>query len=516
MSDKQATDRIYINTDDVQLEQTRSDEIDLSQLFQKIWAGRGLIVGISLALCLLAGIFFGVRFLGFNGHKVHDIQLRFSFNGAEKALYPNKTPFRLSDIISSQTLKITYEKYNLKDSGLKQSDFSNNISIHPAAVNRDFINAKYKNRLNTKNISQAEIETLENAYKLELSSASHRSAVLSYTSYDQSAIPDELIEKILFDIPVVWSKLAITEHGVLDLPVISINAMNIGDLKNEEYIIGTARIRDNIKLLTDSLNVLKKNERLALVRAPESGLTIKDLNNQLQTFNNYRVEPLNTLITAQQTYRDLATVKTFFDSKLQALQDNLNKTLQKAAIYQTAFNEHIKTSKSLGANLKSPTGTRTEIGDDFFGQLLKLSDEASESKYRQKLTEEQINLKLEAEDIKTEISILERQLSGLNKTPKKAEATTNNTTKEATVSQYNKTIADFSKLINNYNQLMELSRKHALSNNGSLFEALDSEANVESFNSVQLKRVIIMTTIALIIGAMIGVFISLLRKTKSQ
>ena len=63
---------------------------------------------------------------------------------------------------------------------------------------------------------------------------------------------------------------------------------------------------------------------------------------------------------------------------------------------------------------------------------------------------------------------------------------------------------------------MELSRKHALSNNGSLFEALDSEANVESFNSVQLKRVIIMTTIALIIGAMIGVFISLLRKTKSQ
>jgi hypothetical protein len=493
---------------DARLDTIDADEIDLTQLFQKIWSGRGIIAAVSLAFFLIVGIFFGLRFLSFTGHNTHEIQLRFTFNGTEKGQYPNKTQFRLSDIVSSQTLHIIYEKYNLKGSGLAQTDFINNISIRPAAINRAFIDAKYKSRLGGKGLSQTEIAELENAYQLELAAASHRAAILTYTSYQHSVIADALIEKILFDIPAIWSRLAINEHGVLDLPVISVNAMHINTLKDEEYAIGTARIRDNILLLTASLDLLGSNERIALVRDPQSGLTVQDLNTQLQTFKNYRLEPLNTLITSQQAYRNQTTVKIFLESKLQSFQDQLDKTLQKASIYNTAFKEHSKSSINLGAGLRSPTAT-TEIGDTFFAHLLKLGDEVSASKYRQELTAEYIRLKLKAEDIKIEITLLNRQLRGIKKPIKKS-------TTIIIDEIYEKTIAEFLALSHSYSQLMTLARIHALSNNGSLFEALNNKASITSFNKIQLKRVITTAIVALIIGAMMGIFIALLRKTNPQ
>jgi hypothetical protein len=508
MNKSQATDPTYINKEDASHESFENDEINLSQLFFTIWSGRGLIAGISLALFLLVGIYFGTKFLGFAGQSSHDIQLRFTFNGSEKGIYPNKTKFQLSDIISNQTLNIVYKKYKLADSGLSQADFISHISIRPAAINREFIDAKYKTRLGSKGLSQTEIEKLEKAYKSELDTASYRSAILSYADYSKSTIPNQLIEKFLFAIPTTWSTLAINEHGVLDLPVISASAMNLAELKDEEFIIGTALIRDNIKLLASSLLALEKNERIALVREPKSGLTIKDLSNQLQTFKSYRLEPLASLITTKQAYKDLATVKIFLQSKLQSNEDTLNNTLQKAAIYKAAYDEHALLSKNMDAKLQAPTSTKTEIGDSFFGQLLKLGDEASESKYRQELTAKQINLKLQAEDIKAEIIIIKRQLAGLkNKSQQKTENT-------PIADTYLKTINSFEKLTRNYSLLLELSRKHALSNNGSLFNILNSSANITRFDKIQLKRVITMAIVALIVGGMIGVFITLVLRSR--
>jgi len=512
MSQKQKIDYVYINRDQEEPESPESidnDEIDLGQLFHTIWAGRGLIAGIALALCLLVCIYFGMRFLGFTGHSLQDIQLRFTFNGAEKGLYPNKTRFQLSDVISNQTLNVVYEKFKLSDSGLSQTDFVENISIQPAAVNRKFIDAKYKDRLNSKGLTQTEIEKLETAYKLELDTASRRSAILSYTSYKQDVIPEQLIEKILFDIPSTWSRLAINEHGVLDLPVMSVSTISIAELKDEEYTIGSALILDSIVRLTESLEILEKNKRIALVRDPQTGLTIKDLKHQLQTFNNYRLEPLNTLISTKNAYRDLSSVRIFLESKSQSLQDELDKTVQKAAIYQAAYAEHTISSKNLDASLQSPAGTNTEIGDAFIGQVLKLGNEVSESKYRQKLTEEQINLKLRAEDIIAEITLLERQLASLSKT--------NNDPESVSVADlYNKTVDNFSGLTDSYNTLMELARAHALSNNGALVEILNSNAVVTAFDKIQLKRVIKIAIIALILGAMIGCFIVLMLKVNKQ
>ena len=487
----------------------RDDEIDLKQLFLSIWSGRGLIAGVALALCLLVGIFFGIRFLSFAGYSSHDIQLRFTFPGAEKGLYPNKSKFQLSDIISNQVLNSVYDKYKLQSSDLTPSDFINNITIRPAAINREFIDAKYKSRLSSKKISQAEIEGLEAAYKLELNTASHRSAILSYSSTNQDVLSKQIIERILFDIPVIWSELAIKQHGVLDLPVISTNAIEISELKNEEYAIGTALIHDSIKLLQNSLEELQSNQRIALVRDPASGMTIKDLRNQLKTFQSYRLEPLDTLITSQQAYRDLSTVKIYLKSKLQTLEDDLDKTLKKANIYKTAYSEHTQSSNNLRTGFKPSSGTNTELGDAFIGQLLKLGDEASESKYRQQLTSEQIKLKLEAEDLKTEITILKRQLSGINKT-------SNTSSDNSIPARYKKVITEFSSLTNSYNQLINLIRAHTLSNTGSLFETLNSETEITDFNKIQLKRVIIATVAALFIGAMIGVFITLLRNSKES
>jgi len=489
-----------------------NDEIDIGQLIKTIWSGRGLILGVSLGFFLLVGIFFGIRFLGFDVHRTQDIQISFPFNGAEKGQYPNGTSFQLSDIISSQILSIVYEKQKLSDSGVSLEDFTNSIAIQPDAIDREFIDTKYKARLSAKNLSQAEIEELESSYKAELTTASHRSAIISYNYSKYDRIPPQLISKILFDIPDTWANIAVNQHGVLTPPVVDKKALtDVNQLQKEDFLIGTALMRSDINTILSTSGLITSNERLALIRDPISGLSLVGLINRLNKFDTYSLEPLKNIITYDNIYRNRVQTARFIRSRLETLTDNLELINRKISIYLIAYQETLAASRNYGVGLQLPKGTQTEaqLGDAFLGQLLKLGDELSESTFRKYLLEEQIKYKLQAEDLNTEIIKVKRQLAGIKKT--------NNGSQKATLTHepYDKAVEEFMSLMDDYDRIIKVIQQHVLTNKGALYESLNSTARVTNFSEIQIKRIIVFALVALIVGGMVGVFIALTRKAST-
>ncbi len=485
-----------------------NDEIEIGQLINTIWSGRGLILGVALGFLLLVGIFFGSRFLISSEHRTQDIQISFPFSGAEKGEYPNGTGFQLSDIISSQVLSVVHEKQKLSEMGISLEGFTNNISIRPAAIDREFIDKKYKTRLSTEDLSQAEIEELESGYKAELTIANHRAALLSYSYGSRDLISSQQIGQILFDIPETWASITVNEHGVLTPPVIDIRALSSAEeLRNVDFLIGITLMKGDTKAMLTASNLVVGNDRLSRIHDPVSGLSIIGLVHRLQKFDQFHLEPALNLISSKNIYRNAAYIEVFLNSSLQMLTDQLNAIEKKVAIFSNAYQETLAASRNFGTGLQLPRGTTTEtqIGDAFLGQLLKLGDELSESTFRQYLLEHQIKLKTQAEDMNVEIVQLKRQLAGLKINGHELE--------DSTFEPYEKAVEEFMTLVVDYDNIINLVRNHVLSNTGALYESMNSTARVSSFDKIQMKRIIKLALVAWILGGMVGVFITLMRKS---
>lgn len=480
--------------------------ISLASLLVIIWSGKKLISILALGLFIVSSVFFSSRFYSPGSNQYHTVQLQFTFAGAEKGLYPNGTQFNFSDITSAQVLKSVYNKYPLINQQLSLEQFMGKFIIHPAVIQRSAIEARYRDELNSGQLSQTEISALEKTYKTELSTRSQRSASLSYLSNSPEPLERELIEKILIDIPLIWSRLAINQSGALDLPIISQSSMDLARLNSQEYEIGLALIHDYKKLLKNSLSILNQNQNAELILDPETGLSLRDLNNQLDRFETYQLNTLDKLVTNQHAFKDLKITKAFLLSKLQSLQDRLRNIRHKADIYKAAYQEHSQLSDNFRANFQPLSGTNTELGDAFVSQLVKLGKKISESKFRQQLIDQQITLTLKAEDLKAEITLLKRKLSGLN------EHKVNSSAQININDLYLKAINKFIEISNHYTKLTTIAKFHNLSGRDSLFELLENEAITTSMNLIQFQRTATAGLVALLVGAMFGVLIVLVRE----
>jgi len=107
-----------------------SDEIDISELFNKIWLRRWFI----LAMVFIAGVFtagiLAILLLIKAPEKQYSEILQFNFPSAEKGLYPSGQQFSSSDIVTAKLLEEVYSSNELKNTGLSFNDFIRSIRIH--------------------------------------------------------------------------------------------------------------------------------------------------------------------------------------------------------------------------------------------------------------------------------------------------------------------------------------------------------------------------------------------------
>ena len=74
--------------------------------------------------------------------------------------------------------------------------------------------ARYQALLANKKLTPAETQELQDQLEVELKQAALGSATLAFIKTGRSEMPDELIQKVLREVPQEWSRHMINDKGV--------------------------------------------------------------------------------------------------------------------------------------------------------------------------------------------------------------------------------------------------------------------------------------------------------------
>ncbi len=380
------------------------DEIDISELFNKLWFRRKSILAfVFLAAVVALGVMSIAMFANAPVQRYSEI-LQFNFPTAEKGLYPAGQKFSYNDIVSAKVLSEVYARNKLDEHGIKKDDFIDAISVNPYAENSEFIQKKYQSLLANKKLSRPEIDALEKAYMEELRAAQSRFVRLSLIDNNLSGLDKILTQKVLTDIPYIWSRIAIKELGVLDLKIAGADFYQKGLTEHFEYVQALEYLKDSAKYLTTALNTLVKDDIGGLVKNPKTGLSGSDLQVQLKNLSTFEIEPLFSTVTNLGITRDTEKTLIYLRNTILSLEDqklvleNKAKNMEQVVVQYDKGNLIKNGQAQAGLN-----GGLTQLDSSFLDKFTSLIQEKNDQAFKQGLLKQRLALQQKIEDIEGNI-----------------------------------------------------------------------------------------------------------------
>jgi hypothetical protein len=489
------------------------DEVDLSELFDRIWLRRRFIIAlVFVAVVVVSGLLALALFIDAPEHRYSSI-IQFSFPDAEKGLYPGGQKFAYNDLVSAKVLDTVYRQNGLKDKGVSFDDFIAAISINPFAENAEFIKKKYQSLLADKKLTRPEIEAMENSFLQELKASQSRFVRVSYLESSLIGIDAVLAQKILQDIPRVWSKYAIEELGVLDLKVAGADFYQPQKVDRFEYLQILEYLQNSADVLAGVLDELVQDEIGGLVRNPQSGVTARDLQVQLKNLVDFELEPLFSTVTNLGITKSPDKALIYLQNTIQNLADKkavlANKSENFARIINqyTGFGSPKQALKQDGAN-----GGFAQYDATFLDKFTALIEEKSDKAYMQKMLDERLKVLQQIEEISGQIIRFERAEERLRSS---VEVVTTDIKSDA-IKDIQLARQSFEALIQEYKHLLAIRNQQVLGDSDVLYELTSDDVLVESNLLGKIKKMIVVVALAGFMGLMLAVLISLVRKLPSR
>ncbi len=489
------------------------DEIDLGEIFRKIAKGKWFILG-SMMLTILAVSAIGILWMTKNPPSTeYSNIIRFNFPTAEQGTYPSGQRFTRNDIVGSAVLAKVYQLNHLDKLGISMEDFGGAITATPYAPNAEFIKTKYQKLLNNKKLSQTDIAELEKKYSAELSAAQARFAKISYTSLAMLGLSDKEIEKILIDIPKVWSETAIQDLGVLDLKIPGGQFFQPERVDVYEYIQAVQYLKDSAKIFNDALELLAQDEIGGQIRDPQTGMVISDLQAQLNNLKNFVINPLVPLVATSGIARNLEEALAYADNKIQQLQDQIQTLTEQANIYASAIQQYQQQAPTTS---KQTTGSQgiVQYGSDFLSKITELVEKQKDSQFRQNLMEKEIELRLQIAELKNQIKELQRALKKYNNLKKGHESSVTEVVKQSIDQKLKIAKSELTTLIDAYQRIRDLRNQQIIGHTGALYEQAVAEINVQSDLGSRLKKLALIAIGLGVVMLFIAIMIVLIRSRK--
>lgn len=492
-----------------QFPQTRDDEIYLAELFAKLWRKRLVVVLVALLGFLAGGVVSLKNWMAQPLENQAAVELRFNFNGVQDGRYPNGQPFSINDIISTNVLNRVFEQKSLAQYGLTQQDFASAVSIAPFSTNREFIEARFKDALSAKNITPAEIAELNDNYSRELNASTRRFAKLSLSLPALEAMPAATQLAVLGSIPEAWAQESIESYGVLNISNTKPNEFDIGLVEGYEYLISTRYLADYLGTLQGILSTLKGDEVARLQVDPETGATASTLQTDLGDVKAFHLDVLTRAFSISPVAKDLNEAKFYLNNEILSKEELLDETQRRAVVLQDAYNRYINGEQDLkmpGAASSASQNITAQYSDEFLTRLMSIGDQLSDAKFKQALLNRALELRLEAENISTNIARLKRSLAQFDKSQ-------NQTTSDIDEARVRKEISYVSEKLQaakaSIERIAALRSERILGQSSSLY-ALNSEPVVENNFMAQIKALVKFAVLGLVAGLFIGLFAALI------
>lgn len=486
------------------------DEIEISELFNKIWNCRLFIVAFVFAVGVITLGVLSIQLLKNPPEKRYSAILRFNFPEAEKGLYPSGQLFSYNDLVSAKVLARVYEKNDLISKNIKFDMFSGFISVNPFSENSAFIKEKYQSLLENKQLTRPEIDSLEKTYLGELSAAQSRFVRLSLIDSSYLGLDEIVIQKILMDIPLVWSKIAIEELGVLDLKMAGADFYQANQIDRFEYMQTLEYLQESANYLEGALKLIVKDPVGGLVRIPVSGKSGYDMQVQLKNLMNFEIQPLFSTVTNLGISRDADKAMIYIKNTIQNLQDKKEVLVKKAENFEAIVNQYVSNNvRTTAPNQKADMGGFAQYDSTFLDKFTTLIEEKNDKVFKQNLLNKRLIVLQGIEDIEGDIIKFKRaEKRLLSSTKDISEQVRSDVIRDIDLARKN-----FEVLVDEYKGLLAAHNQQVIGNNAGLYQAVSHDVLVETNLISRLKSYFLISFLAAFVALMIAVVISLIRKS---
>ncbi len=489
------------------------DEINLNELFSKIWRRKKFIVGfVILSMVSVAGII-AFKYLLIPPVTDYSETIRFNFSSSIQGTYPSGQRFSKNDLITTSVLKKVYDINNIKSYKIPFDNFASSFSVAPYAVNAAFIKAKYKKLLADRKLSTVELATLNEQYLSEIKAAQANFAKVTYVNSKHLGLSSLVIKKALMDIPKVWSSISIKDLGVLDLKIPGEQFYQPNLVKNYEYLQAVKYMLDSTKRFKGILDKLQHDEIGGFIKDPKTGLVVSDISARLININNFELNPMFSIISSLGLVKNKQKATLYLQNEIQSINDKISGLSRKAKVYSGALKSYAIQSKghstNRGISASAGNGGMVQYGDGFLSKVIGMVEAQKDTVFRQSLLSKQIEFALEAQ---TQYSDLEKMKRAL----KVLDTNNNNSLVKNYATQILNINQSLVKLLDAYQRILTVRNAQVLGKNSSLYELTSDSMNVVSDISQKAKKIALISALSGLLALMLAMFIALMVNEKSE
>jgi hypothetical protein len=453
------------------------DEISLVDLFVKLWRRRGLIIVLPLFAVgvALVGLLFTAT------QRPLPVTLYVELIGIEKAAYPNGARFSPKDLKAPEVLNNLAKKYGIDDPG----ELAESLAVEFGSPLIVGVKQRFDALLSQKNLSAADLETINAQYKEELDAVVLRGLRLSLNHAALSMTIQQASELIL-EVPRMWSEVYVSKYRVIDdtsLDALSISRAPVA-LNSTSVILGA---RDLIKRMMNGLDVLSSDKRLdSLISV--GGYSPADLKSDLERFESLFFEPIFTGLFGTE---DQASRSFIRETQLEI--DELTRKI--SSLDQVVDDIRSFRDTRSDATVAAGGTESIQLSDNTLEQVLTLSKQASLSEYLTTILEERLKFANRRAELFTDIA---RSESGSYAIDKKF---------------IQQSESELQKLVDEYLSLLDKSRQKNRQTYTSFYNPLGApiaDAQTWPDNSK------LILALALVLGGMLACLIALVMPLREQ
>lgn len=491
------------------------DEINLNELFSKIWRRKKFIAGfVILIMVSVAGI---IAFKYLLSPPVTDYSecIRFNFPSSIQGTYPSGQRFSKNDLITTAVLKKVYDMNNIKSYKISFDDFASSFSVAPYAVNANFIKAKYQKLFANKKLNTAELATLNKQYLSEIKAAQANFARVTYVNSKHLGLSSLVIKKVLMDIPRIWSDISIRDLGVLDLKIPGEQFYQPDLVKTYEYLQAVKYMQDSAKLFKDILDKLQHDEIGGFIKDPKTGLVVSDISARLTNLSSFELDPMFSIISTLGLVKNKHKAKLYLNNKIESINDKISGLARQSKVYSEALKYYEIQSKghSTSKGISAGNGGMVQYGDGFLSKVIGMVESQKDTEFRQSLLLKQIDFSLKSQVQYSELEKMKRALKVLDNN-------NNNNNNNKLAKGYGTQILNINRslvtLLDAYQRILTVRNAQVLGKSSSLYELTSDSMKIVSDISQKAKKIVLISVLSGVLALMLAMFIALIVKEKSD
>ncbi len=483
-------------------------EISLKPMFEVLWAyGQTLRNGVLIAAAAVAVLFIASSFL-VPADRFGTLHFRVLFEGADQGKYPNGTPFSSSEIVATPVLDQVYKANDLQRymqfTDLKESMFA--LESNP---DLELLSYEYQGKLSDTKLTPVDRARIEAEFRKKLESLKSAEFSLNLRRSERmKKLPASLVTKILDDTLSEWARQAREQKGALqyDIPVFSSNILQRDVVRNDDYIIAVDILRTKVSKILTNIDQVSKVPGAALMRTGKTRLSLAEIRSNLEDLLRFDIEPSISLITSARLTRDPQQARMYIQDQLRQIVLSRAASLQRMKAIQEPLRDYVAQSAGRQAapagggqpgGAQAPLNTPAlipQLGESFLQQIVDMSTQNNDAKYRQELTDRVIDEGLQVasnEREKAYYEALNSSLSGWVKSPGESVES------KALVARLDKSFQAVATSLDDVVAIYdELSSKNL--NPGTMLYAVTAPATVHTERSISLRTLALFAILAFV------------------